>query len=90
MIQFNEISEIVAESFFNGNVEIAGIIVFSAVMGFIFMIFGRKSLTVPFVMMLPTTLIFTELEIIPESLTVLLIIVSVLALAMVARDKVAN
>lgn len=88
MITIQELPQLIAQTFTDGDLTIAGLILFCAAMGFIFMIFGRRSLTIPFVLMLPVTLIFTTLSIIPETLTILLIIVSVLALAMVARDKV--
>lgn len=88
MITINELQLIIAQNFTDGDASIAGLMLFCGVMGFIFMIFGRKSLSVPFIIMLPVTLIFTNLMIIPETLTILLIIVSVLGLAMVARDKV--
>ena len=90
MITLSELQEIIGDSFFNSDYAIAGMVMFCAVMGFVFMVFGRKSLIVPFALMLPVTLIFTSLSILPESLTILLVIVSVVGLAMVARDKVAS
>ena len=88
MITINEFTDIIGDAFFSGDSTIAGMVVFSAVMLALFAIFGRKSLLVPFALMLPVTLIFTSLSVIPESLTILLIIVSVMGLAIAARDKV--
>lgn len=89
MITLEQMTDIIGESFFNGDTAIAGMVVFTAVMVVLFALFGRKSLIVPFALMLPVTLIFTSLSVIPESLTILLIIVSVMGLAVTARDKVA-
>ena len=90
MITLNELQEVIAEEFLDGDVGIAGMCIFCAVMGFIFLIFGKRSLTVPFAIMLPVTLIFTSLNVLPESLTILLVIVSVLGLGMAAREKLSN
>ena len=87
MISLNEFTEILGESFFNGDTAIAGMVVFSGVMLLLFGIFGKKSLIVPFALMLPVTLVFTTLKVIPESLTILLVIVSVMGLAITARDR---
>lgn len=88
MITLEQLTDIIGESFFNGDSGIAGMVVFTAVMLVFFAIFGKKSLIVPFALMLPITLIFTTLRIIPEALTILLIIVSVMGLAVTAKDKV--
>lgn len=89
MITLEQMTDIIGESFFSGDSAIAGMVVFTVAMLVIFALFGRKSLIVPFALMLPITLIFTSLSVIPESLTILLIIVSVMGLAVTAKDKVA-
>lgn len=89
MITLEQLTGILGDSFFNGDSSIAGMVIFTAVMVVLFAVFGKKSLIVPFAVMLPVTLIFTTLNVIPESLTILLIIVSVMGLAITARDKVA-
>lgn len=87
MLSLEEFTDILGESFFNGDSAIAGMVVFSAVMLLLFGLFGKKSILVPFALMLPVTLVFTTLRIIPESLTILLVIVSVMGLAYAAKDK---
>ena len=61
---------------------------FSIVMMVVFAMFMKKSLVVPFAMMLPITLVFTALKILPETMTILLIIVSVVGLAVTAKDQI--
>ena len=87
MLTLEEFTSILGDSFFNGDSAIAGMVVFSAVMLLLFGLFGKRSILVPFALMLPVTLVFTTLKIIPESLTILLVIVSVMGLAYAAKDK---
>lgn len=87
MLTLEEFTDIIGESFFNGDSAVAGIVVFSGVMLLLFGLFGKKSLIVPFALMLPVTLVFTTLKVIPESLTILLVIVSVMGLAYAAKDR---
>lgn len=89
MITLEQMTDILGESFFSGDSAIAGMVIFTGVMLVLFAVFGRKSLIVPFALMLPVTLIFTSLSIIPEALTILLIVVAVMGLAVTAKDKVA-
>lgn len=83
----DELQTIVAEAFLDGNVEIAGICIYTVVMALVFGVFGRKSLITPFALMLPITFVFTTLGILSEGLTILLIIVSVVGLSMAVRDR---
>lgn len=87
MLTFNQLVEILGDSFFNGDTAIAGMVVFGAVMAIIFAIFGRKGFLAPFALMLPLALIFTSLRIIPETMSILLVIVAVVGLAHEAKDK---
>lgn len=45
-------------------------------------------MAIPFALMLPTTLVFTAMNILPQALTILMVIVSVIGIAMTMRDKV--
>lgn len=84
----NDLQTIIAQSFFNGSLELAGMALFAAVIAFVFIALGRKSLTVPLVVMLPVTLIFTTMGVLPETLTILVLIVVVLGLAVTAKERV--
>lgn len=88
MIDITTLMGLIADSFFAGDTGIAGMVMFSIVMMVVFAMFMKKSLVVPFAMMLPITLIFTALKILPETMTILLIIVSVVGLAVTAKDQI--
>ncbi len=88
MIDVTTLMGLIADSFFAGDTGIAGMVMFSIVMMVVFAMFMKKSLVVPFAMMLPITLIFTALKILPETMTILLIIVSVVGLAVTAKDQI--
>lgn len=88
MIDVTTLIGLIADSFFAGDTGIAGMVMFSIVMMVVFAMFMKKSLVVPFAMMLPITLVFTALKILPETMTILLIIVSVVGLAVTAKDQI--
>lgn len=88
MISLNDLQSLIAESFFMGDVGIAGIVMFCGVMMAIFAIFGIQNLTGAFILMIPITLVFTTLNILPEAMTILLIIVAVMGIAVTAKDRV--
>ncbi len=70
-----------------GDIGIAGMVMFCCVMMAVFAIFGMDNLMGAFILMIPLTLIFTTLRILPESMAILLIIVAVLGLATTAKDR---
>lgn len=80
-ISVQEIQTMLAQGFFDSNMEIAGIVMFACVMAFIFMIFARNNLMVAFALMFPITFIFTLMGILPTAMTILLVIVAVVGLA---------
>lgn len=86
MITLSELQTIVADTFLDGDLSLAGILVFAVTLIIVFMLLGRRNLTLAFIAILPLTLIFTSLSIIPESLTILLIVVAVLGIARTAKD----
>lgn len=87
MISPNELQTAIAQSFFNGDMGIAGMIIYTAVMAFVFVALGKRGLMAPFAIMLPVTAVFTALGILPEALTVLLIIVAVLGLGWAVKER---
>ena len=88
MINLTDMQGIIADSFFNGDTGIAGMVIFAVVMMIVFAIFGKDNIMLSFVMMLPVTLIFSALKILPDSMAILLIIVAVAGLASTYKDKI--
>lgn len=88
LISINDFQELIAESFFMGDVGIAGMVMFCCAMMAIFAIFGLDNLMGAFILMIPITLIFTSLSVLPETMAILLIIVAVMGLAVTAKDMV--
>lgn len=88
MINLSDMQGIIAEAFFNGDTGIAGMVIFAVVMMIIFAIFGTEHIMLSFVMMLPITLIFSAMRILPDSMAILLIIVAVAGLASTYKDKI--
>lgn len=84
MLQLSEFQTILANSFFDGNATIAGIFMYIAVLALVFGLF--RSLKTVLIISMPITLAFSMLGIIDTNTLVLLIIVTILGLASVARD----
>lgn len=82
-MDIGDIIQIMANSFFGGDTSIAGIVVYIAVIGIVFSIF--RKITVALVVALPVTIIFNTMGILSQDVMIMLIIVTVLALAMTAR-----
>lgn len=80
MISPQEFIDIIAQAFFQGNTQIAGIVVFTAVLAIIYLLFAQRNITVGLILTLPVTLIFSMMSILPETLTILVIIVTLIAL----------
>lgn len=85
-LDYLTIQNALADAMFNGDTAIAGAVIFAAMMAGIFAIFGRKSIMVPFVIMIPATLVFSMLGIIPTALTILIILASALVISTKARE----
>ncbi len=84
MLQLSEFQTILAQSFFDGNTVIAGLVMYIAVLGLVFGLF--RNLKATLIVSMPITLAFSLLGIIDTNTLVLLIIVTILGLATVARD----
>ncbi len=84
MLQLSEFQRILADSFLDGNVTIAGLVMYIAVLGLVFGLF--RNLKTVLIISMPITLAFSLLGIIDTNTLVLLIIVTILGLASVARD----
>lgn len=83
MMDVKELMDIIGNTFFGGDAQIAGIVVFSIIVLVILALTRRAFITL--VIVLPVTFIFTSLGVLPQDLMILLIIVAVLGLAMTAR-----
>ncbi len=84
MLQLSEFQQILATSFFDGNTTIAGLVMYIAVLALVFGLF--RNLKSVLIISMPITLAFSLLGIIDTNTLVLLIIVTILGLASVARD----
>ncbi len=84
MISLTQIQQAIANSFFDGDTALAGMTMFVCVMAVVFAI-CKKDYHVGILIVIPLALIFSTLGVLPSELTMLLIIISVLALAMSAR-----
>lgn len=85
MLQLSEFQQILADTFLDGNMTIAGLVMYIAVLGLVFGLF--RSLKTVLIISMPITLAFSLLGIIDTNTLVLLIIVTILGLASVARDS---
>lgn len=83
MLDLTDITQIVADNFTGGNMDIAGMLIFTVCLAIIF-IFVRKAFAA-LVISLPMSFIFSSLGIVSQELMVLLVIVAVLGLAFVSR-----
>ena len=84
MISFNDFQEILASSFFDGDLQIAGIIMYIGVM--LLTIAVSKNAFFALIIGMAVTLLFSVMGILTTEMTVLLIIVSVLGLAYTSRN----
>lgn len=80
MIGLVDIQKIIADSFFNGDLTIAGLVMFSTVLGILFVVFKGNIFTA-LIISLPVTLIFSLMGVLSADMTILLIIITVLGLA---------
>lgn len=85
-----DLQTILAQSFFSGDVGIAGMIMFTGILAFVFVFFARKNIMVGFAIMLPLTVIFSTLGVLPETMAVLLVLIAVIGLSKMIRDTMAE
>ena len=80
MIGLADLQRILADSFLNGDLTIAGLVMFSMTLALLFIIFKGNIFTA-LLMALPVTLIFSLMGVLSGDMTILLIIITVLGLA---------
>ena len=87
MINLEQLTQILANGFFNGDVAIAGMCIFGVLMALVFTMFGKKSMMAAFGVMLPLTVIFNALGVLADALTILLVLISILGLAVTTKKE---
>lgn len=84
MIDFQDITTIVADSFFGGSVELAGLVIFSIALALMFSVTKNGFATL--VLAMPLTFVFSSMGFIGEDMLILLVIVIVIGLAYSGRN----
>lgn len=84
MLSLFDIQDLVADSFFGGDLNLAGMVMYTLVLIVLFALTRKTQQTL--IISIPVTLIFSAIGVIPTDMMVLLIIVTVLALAFTARN----
>lgn len=83
MLDINDLIQIVADNFTGGNVDIAGMLIFTMVLGLIF-VFVRR-LAAALIISMPLAFIFSTMGIVSQNMMILLVIVAILGLAFTSR-----
>lgn len=84
MLSVNEILDLIANTFFDGDLNMAGIVMYIAVL--VLVITVSKNVFYALLIGMAATLLFTTMGILSTEIAVLLIIVSVLGLAYTSRS----
>lgn len=84
MISLYDFQDLLSTSFFDGDLNMAGLVMYSVVLMLCFALTRKTQQTL--ILAIPVTLVFSGLGVIPTDLMILLIIVVVLALAYTARN----
>lgn len=88
MITLSMVQEILAETFFDNNMQIAGLILYAIFLVLAFAI--TKNLTAVMVISIPITLVFASMGVLNGDLLIVMIIVIVVGLAMVAGKTISG
>lgn len=83
MISIQQLQDIIADNFFSGNLSIAGIIMYSAVLLLIFILLKDKHTAL--ILAIPLTFVFSVLGVLDTNLMLLLLIVAIFGLALQSR-----
>ena len=83
MIQINDVFQILADSFFNGSVQLAGVVILVAVLAFV-MAFS-KNLVTTLVIAVPVIMMFAFLNYIPQEVGLVMLVIVALAIAFITR-----
>lgn len=88
MITFSTIQEVLSETFFDNNMQIAGIMMYIIFLVIAFWV--TKNLVAVMVISIPMTLIFASMNILSGDLLIVMIIVIVVGLAIAAGRSIAG
>lgn len=83
MISIQQLQDIIADNFFGGNLTIAGILMYSAVLLLIFVLLKDKHTAL--IISIPLTFVFSILGVVDTNLMLLLLIVAIFGLALQSR-----
>lgn len=84
MISFNELIELIGNSFFDGSFEIAGVVVY--IMAILGVLALTKEVFLSLIVGMGITLLFSMMGVLSTEIAILMIIVSVLGLAYTSRS----
>lgn len=84
MLSLYDLQDLIGTSFFEGDVSIAGMCMYVVVLLIVFALTRKTQQTL--IISIPVTLIFSAIGVLPTDLVILLILVTVLALAFTARN----
>lgn len=85
-INLADIQRALADAMFSGDTSLAGMAIFSGIMVVMFAAFAKKNILVPFAAMLPLSVMFSSMNILPSALAILLSLISVVVIATKARE----
>lgn len=83
MMQFTDVIQIVSDSFFGGSTMVGGVVVLVTVLALI-MAFSKKLVTT-MVLGVPIVMMFAYLRLLPDEITLVMLVVIVLGLAYASR-----
>ena len=84
MISLFDLQDLIGTSFFEGDMQLAGMVMYVVVLLIVFAL--TKKLQQSLIVALPVTLVFSAIGVLSMDLTILLVIVTILALAFTARN----
>lgn len=83
-MQFAEFFEIVGGGFFGGNTMLAGLVILTIILALVFS-FTKSAFTM-LVIAMPITLVFSYMKVIPEEMTIILLVVAIVGLAFTSKE----
>ena len=88
MMQLTDFQVLLADFMFGGDVTVAGLVMFAAVIGVLFILI--RNVVASLIITLPLIMVASTLGIISGDMMILLIIITVLGLAVTARNVLAG
>lgn len=82
----SDIQSVLAETMFSGDISLAGMAIFTAILIVMFAAFGKKNILLPFAALVPMTVMFSAMGIVPSAMAIILTLISVLVIAAKARE----